>query len=629
MTHGRSETPRHSTPELPGLRTRRLGQLTLVALLLFPPPMWAATITVNDGGNAVDAVDNVCTLPEAVKAANTNTESGDLGLYPDECDAGDSDGTATDEIVLTTDVALSAAYGAGTGGDIGMPIVSSQMIVKSSDPGTERIIERDHPLEAAPYFRLFEVNPSGDLAMERVQLTGGSIASSGGAIANFGTVTLTNSTVTANAGTFGGGIYTNDTATLTNTTVSDNAGASGGGLYVYDGMASLYNSTVSGNSSDTVGGGIGGYYGSTLLVNTTISANKADLDGGGMYVGVYGTALLINSTLSGNAADYDGDDDGDGNAISVGYFSPEMLTYGSPEDKALPEVPTGFAALVNTVIAHHPPTPPVDIPNSGGDFSCVGEPPDTAIATFDEDGSCTFIGPSAINDWVDESLEPNGGPTQTHALLCVPGNGAYNGAGDCVDDYDADLLGVDLAFDQRGFPRVGACDVGAYELQGADAPGLLFPIALSQETVDSVGFGMPTNIFNGDQPGNFGWLTWAGDPSVPVLAASLTWPGNSDTYVNPYDPTDSIVSVDDWVQGSPGVSNARDIRNLLDDLIDRGANGQTILVPVWDEVEEQGNNANYQVAAFAEVIIIDYKLPRDNMITAIIVGLTDAGCSPN
>ncbi|HBA83489.1 MAG TPA: hypothetical protein DCZ95_05275, partial [Verrucomicrobia bacterium] len=43
----------------------------------------------------------------------------------------------------------------------------------------------------------------------------------------------------------------------------------------------------------------------------------------------------------------------------------------------------------------------------------------------------------------------------------------------------------------------------------------LYPIALSSQTLTGVQPGtVVNNIMNGKQPGNFGWLTWAGSPSV-------------------------------------------------------------------------------------------------------------------
>jgi RHS repeat-associated protein/uncharacterized repeat protein (TIGR01451 family) len=149
----------------------------------------------------------------------------------------------------------------------------------------------------------------------------------------------------------------------------------------------------------------------------------------------------------------------------------------------------------------------------------------------------------------------------------------------------------------------------------------LYPIALSAQSLldRSVGDTL-TDILNGEQPGDFGWLTWAGSPSVPTLVTSLTPPGDSQTYVNPEDPSDTVISVGDWIQGSPGVSNSKNVRAALEALktID-------IAVPVWDAVRGQGNNADYRVAAFARIRILDYQLPGQNRISAHFLGYTCEG----
>jgi len=149
----------------------------------------------------------------------------------------------------------------------------------------------------------------------------------------------------------------------------------------------------------------------------------------------------------------------------------------------------------------------------------------------------------------------------------------------------------------------------------------LYPIALSAQTLQNVAPGtFVPNIFNGAQPGNFGWLTWAGSPSEPTLVASLTPPGNSYTYVNPANPSDNQVRVGDWVQGKPGVSNSKSVRNALDYL----ENG-VITVPVWDVAQGQGNNGYYHVVAFADVQIISYQLPSQNRISVVFLGYESCG----
>jgi len=161
----------------------------------------------------------------------------------------------------------------------------------------------------------------------------------------------------------------------------------------------------------------------------------------------------------------------------------------------------------------------------------------------------------------------------------------------------------------------------ALVIDQAQAQCPVYPIALSSSTLVGVTNGTVLHdIFNGSQPGNFGWLSWTGAPDEPTLAASLTVPGNSSNYVNPDDPTDHIINVGDWVTGKPGVSNGSSVRDALDALED-----YEILVPVWDQVRNGGSNAAYRVSAFARVRIIGYRLPSQNRISAIFLGYDTCG----
>ncbi|MBN1890583.1 MAG: hypothetical protein JW850_21495, partial [Thermoflexales bacterium] len=149
----------------------------------------------------------------------------------------------------------------------------------------------------------------------------------------------------------------------------------------------------------------------------------------------------------------------------------------------------------------------------------------------------------------------------------------------------------------------------------------LYPIALHVSTVlETVPGQELTDIYNGSGPGNFGWLSWAGDQGVPALVNSLTPPGDSHTYINPYDPTDHVLSAGDWVYGRPGVANAKAVRDALD-----GLKNTVITVPVWYAASGQGSNAKYLVVGFARIQITGYRLPGTNRISAIFQGYTTCG----
>ncbi len=158
-----------------------------------------------------------------------------------------------------------------------------------------------------------------------------------------------------------------------------------------------------------------------------------------------------------------------------------------------------------------------------------------------------------------------------------------------------------------------------------DAPlCALYPIALHTQTLAGVAEGTVVNdIFNGSQPGNFGWLSWTGHPSVPTLVESLTPPGDSETYTNPDAPNDHVVSIGDWVPGKPGVSNSKQVRDALDLL-----KTLDITVPVWDSTTNNGSNSRYHVAAFARIRLVSYHLPSQNRISARFLGYTTCDGTP-
>src|SRR4029077_16477309 len=126
----------------------------------------------------------------------------------------------------------------------------------------------------------------------------------GGGISNYGTLTITNSTINSNQCVqAGGGILNSGTLTITNSTVSGNGATGqhdgqpwghGGGI---SGVATLNNSTISNNYASLSAGGIegGGAIGNTILNNnsganitgtmTSLGYNLSSDDGGGNLTG--------------------------------------------------------------------------------------------------------------------------------------------------------------------------------------------------------------------------------------------------------------------------------------------------------------------------------------------------------
>ena len=275
---------------------------------------------------------------------------------------------------------------------------------------------------------------------------------------------------------------------------------------------------------------------------------------------------------------------------TVGFFGSDSFVYTITDGAST-------AAATVTVFVNAPPTAndaSITTPqNTSFTGTLTGSDPNGDTLTFGPATLVTAHGTVAIN--------PDGTYTYT------PASG-YSGA----DSFNFTVS------DGRG----GAAAAGVVQITvtpstsgGCD----LYPIALHISNVNSTPIGGTLDIYSGANPGNFGWLSWGGSQAEPTLVTSLTVPGDSYTYVNPYNSADHVVSVGDYVQGDTGIVNGSEVRNRLDILktID-------ITVPVWDIVRYNGNNTVYHVAAFARVRITKYDLPR-RYISATFLGLTQCG----
>ncbi|RLA20812.1 MAG: hypothetical protein DRQ56_02265, partial [Gammaproteobacteria bacterium] len=144
----------------------------------------------------------------------------------------------------------------------------------------------------------------------------------------------------------------------------------------------------------------------------------------------------------------------------------------------------------------------------------------------------------------------------------------------------------------------------------------LMPIAVEQTVLQPLAPGdtvSELSIRQGD--GHFGWLTWVGSPSSPVLAASLILPGDSDTYISPDDAADNILNPGDWVQGSPGVTGSNAVKAALNALLN-----VPIDVPVWDLDRSSGNNFDYHVVTFATIALTEYRLDGQGWLSFTYLG---------
>jgi hypothetical protein len=297
----------------------------------------------------------------------------------------------------------------------------------------------------------------------------GNAAYYGGGVANFGTLTLTNSTIAGNTADFGGGVSNSSggTVTLTNSTISGNTvdRYDGGGVRNF-GTVTLTNSTISGNAAYSSGGGVRNSGGTLTLTNSTISGNDADYGGG--VANSRGTLTLTNSTISGNDADYGGG--GVANFGGILTLTNSTISGNSADGNGGGVRNSGTVTLTRTLVSGNTARTGPEISNSGtilaDNHNLFGVNGSAGVVGFSP-GATDIVPPAGVllADILDPTLAFHGGFTQTHAL--VPGSPAIDAGGtDCTD-----ATGDPLLTDQRGRPRVvdgngdgtAACDIGAFE----------------------------------------------------------------------------------------------------------------------------------------------------------------------
>jgi CSLREA domain-containing protein len=163
---------------------------------------------------------------------------------------------------------------------------------------------------------ILSIASGGVVALSGLTLSNGS-AISGGAIANAGTLVLTDCTLSGNTATGrfngnGGAISSTGSLYLGGCTLSADTATQNGGALYSKGYLGLTDCTISGNSASQ-GGGIDNYPSATLtLVDCTVSGNSATTAGG-----IYGHVTLDNTIVahSGSGGDFLGVASGSNNLI--------------------------------------------------------------------------------------------------------------------------------------------------------------------------------------------------------------------------------------------------------------------------------------------------------------------------
>ena len=147
------------------------------------------------------------------------------------------------------------------------------------------------------------INNYGTLTITNTTLNNNQAYLSGGAIRNKGALTITNTTLNNNQANHAGAIDNGGTLTITNTTLNNNNGKDGsaGAINNY-GNLTITNTTLNNNTAGTYGGAICNSF-TLTITNTTLNNNNATW-GGAIDNG--GTLTITNTTLNNNQANSGG-----------------------------------------------------------------------------------------------------------------------------------------------------------------------------------------------------------------------------------------------------------------------------------------------------------------------------------
>ncbi|WP_027660594.1 hypothetical protein [Salinispora fenicalii] len=330
----------------------------------------------------------------------------------------------------------------------GLPAITTPITLNG---GKHTTIER---AAATDQFRILTVNTGGDLTLNKLTITGGQTApgapgggilvnpggeltakhsefvrniatfSNGGGIANLGTTTVKDSTVSRNTAAAGGGIFNSGLLTGEEVQFTDNgvtgfgggistqggttevrestfirnralggagvgdsggahttiarstftnnsASALGGGIFI-DGQLILREATITNNNAPTQGGGvviqdIAGE--SSAVIEDTKISNNTTAGGGGGIINVFAPLVLRDSTIEGNQADTGGGLLNLFNSTSTLFNTAVVKNIAVTDGGGIFNDPTGMVILnsfTGTVVIKNRPNNCVDVPGCPG-----------------------------------------------------------------------------------------------------------------------------------------------------------------------------------------------------------------------------------------------------------------------
>jgi hypothetical protein len=286
-----------------------------------------------------------------------------------------------------------------------------------------------------------------------------------GAICNNGSLTIHRSTVDGNEALAGTGVVSSSgDLRITRTNFTHNISPSGafGALWLTGGTASIDESTVGHNFSDTGPAGITVGAAATLTISNSALVSNESLSTGSALVNS-GTVEAVNTTFADNqGGDHTGPSDRSGTTIrNMGRLTLTNSTLRNPRffpSSNIESVLGSFAGATtivrNTLFSEDP-----DDPNLR---DCDGVVESDGNNLFDDVTGCTVaLQPTDViaDAKVDVAVTDDGKPGHQFLAL-LPTSPAINAANDTVCSLK----------DQIGDARRGACDIGAVEFRKRLAP---------------------------------------------------------------------------------------------------------------------------------------------------------------
>lgn len=276
----------------------------------------AATFTVNTtADNEIDG-DGLCTLREAITAANSNAS------YHDCAWAGSPNDTINFSVTGTIRLGSALPPLLASGFDLTIDGPGADLLTISGDTdgdgsGDVQVLTSDAPNLTLRELTIADGTTSGNGGGVKILagstfttidhcLLMGNVAVNGGAVYHGGAnLTILNSEINDNQASLGGGVYlANGNNNISSSKISGNQATTGGGIYHYSNNLNLTATSVYSNAASDKGGGLYVYASNVFVTKCTFQENQA-ASGGGIYQEA-NNLTIDNSTFWGNQAENGG-----------------------------------------------------------------------------------------------------------------------------------------------------------------------------------------------------------------------------------------------------------------------------------------------------------------------------------